>query len=532
MPDPTMADPISRDESSPAAAASISRPANRILLGAILLFAAIVRLLTLNHPFQRDPEGCGSFYGLLARNYLCWPVSITLGVPVQSLGVGHGAPYFYPNHPGLLPALIAAVQLLLGDGAWQTRLPTAIFTIACVWLIHRLLLPRVGSRAALLASAFFAVTPMVLLFGGQPDVINSQLVFFALLTVAAYLRFHHRPDSGSLLLLSGAFALAGLTDWPAFYLVVVLGLHFVSTRPPKLWPWIIAFGFISVAIFMIPYGQGIAIKHDWHWMSKLVERRAMSNDADSTGKFGVVDWIRNAVLGFAYNRHNGPILPLALLWLALAATVRRRRPETPLIGLLMAWAIMHVLIGRQGVYVHEWWWWPLTPAVAMAAGVALDQIWPATRGFNLAVVGFLIAFAGWNYWHVDQEWRSPKQITSLSDPLNYSLAELGQTIRDAAPPNQAVLLAENDQSLSLWYYADRPLTQNVWYPGKFEEALASRQADLPFAGTQQEWSGPVAAYILPRAYAKDGMQPMIDYMNARYPRTELPKFLVWNLQPR
>ena len=504
-----------------------NRRTNQVLLALILLFAVVVRLLTLDHPFQRDPEGCGSFYGLLARNYLLWPLSTTLGVPVQSLGIGHGAPYFYPNHPALLPMLIAVVYRLLGDGEWQTRLPTALFTIGCVGLVYALLRHRAGARAALLASAFFAVSPMVLLFGGQPDVINSQLVFFVLLSIAVYIRFHERPDARRLLLLTLAFLPAGLTDWPAFHLVVVLGIHFVCTQPIRKWPWIIAFGFLSIAIFMIPYGQGIAIKHDWRWMSKLVERRTLSNVSDSTGTFGFGDWIRNAVFGFAYHRHNGPILPLTAVWILLAATIWRKRPETKLIALVLAWAAVHVLVGRQGVYVHEWWWWPLTPAAAMAAGVTLDAFWPSTRVWNALLVAFFVVFAGWNYWHVDQEWRNPKQITSVNDPLNYSLAELGQAIRGAAAPNQAVMLAENDQSLSLWYYADRPLTQNVWYAQKLEECLASREADLPFAGTQQEWTGPVAAYILPRAYANSHMQPMIDYMNARYPRTETAKFIVW-----
>ena len=40
--------------------------------------------------------------------------NIAYGVPVQSLGAGHGAPAFYPNHPALLPMLIAATYRLFG----------------------------------------------------------------------------------------------------------------------------------------------------------------------------------------------------------------------------------------------------------------------------------------------------------------------------------------------------------------------------------------------------------------------------------
>ena len=73
----------------------------------IILFALAVRIATIDREFARDPEGCGSFYGLLARNYWRYDCHTTLGVPVQSMGV-HASPTFYPNHPPLVPLLIAA----------------------------------------------------------------------------------------------------------------------------------------------------------------------------------------------------------------------------------------------------------------------------------------------------------------------------------------------------------------------------------------------------------------------------------------
>src|SRR5438874_744888 len=73
---------------------------------------------------------------------------------------------------------------------------------------------RAGVRPAAIASFLFAAVPISILYGGQPDVINAQLVFFILLTLAAYLRFHDRPSIGRLLLTTFAFALAAFTDWP------------------------------------------------------------------------------------------------------------------------------------------------------------------------------------------------------------------------------------------------------------------------------------------------------------------------------
>ena len=133
-----------------------SRP-ELIALCAVLLFALAVRVATIDRPFHRDPEGCGSFYGLLARNYWRYDIARTLGVPVMSMGV-HDDPTFYPNHPPLVPMLIAGAFGVAGytdygtdtfPPDWLVRLPTVPFTIGCVALIYLLLRKHASPRAAM-----------------------------------------------------------------------------------------------------------------------------------------------------------------------------------------------------------------------------------------------------------------------------------------------------------------------------------------------------------------------------------------------
>src|SRR5205814_471009 len=119
----------------------------------------------------------------------------------------------------------------------------------------------------MLAAALFAALPITVTYGGQADVINTQLVFFILLSVAAYERFHDSPNLWTLGLLCLAFLPAAWTDWPAYYLVVVLGLHFIATRPLRHWPWIIAFGIVAALMFLAAYAHIAIAEHDWHWMA-------------------------------------------------------------------------------------------------------------------------------------------------------------------------------------------------------------------------------------------------------------------------
>ena len=63
---------------------------------------------------------------------------------------------------------------------------------------------------------------------------------------------------------------------------------------------------------------------------------------------------------------------------------------------------------------------------------------------------YLIVFAVRNGRSVAIELAHPHPISH--NALNYSPAEIGAAIREAAPPNSAVMLAESDDSLPLWFY--------------------------------------------------------------------------------
>ena len=62
-------------------------------------------MVTLNRPFHYDSEATGgAFFGIMARNYLRFPVSATHGMPLVNVGQIPGAPLvFYADHPPLVP---------------------------------------------------------------------------------------------------------------------------------------------------------------------------------------------------------------------------------------------------------------------------------------------------------------------------------------------------------------------------------------------------------------------------------------------
>lgn len=522
--------------------------AELLTLAVILLFALTVRLALIDRPFHRDEEGCGSFFGMLARNYWRYDARETLGLPVMSMGLVE-RPTIYANHPPLVPLLIAGVFGLAGYTGyadefppdWLVRLPTAPFTLGCTLMVWWLLRRSTTQRAALAAAAIFASMPITLVFGGMPDVISPQLVFFILLSVLAYLRLHERATPARLVMLCLAFLLAALTDWPAFYMVPVFAVHFAATRPLREWRWIAAFGLISILFFAAAYAHIAVATRDLNWMAHLLHRRAISGATDADAAFTFTGWFNQALVRHGIVRHTWPVVLLSLAWMVWAlARWNRPTPGAAATGLLLVWAILHIAVGRQGVLMHAWWWWPLTSGLAMAAGLMLDRLGQMyelpCRGLidlrpvysALVLVAALVGFAGWNTRAAFIELSRP--ATMIGDPrLDYTVDELGQIIRNSTPPNAVVMLTEADQSLGLWYYADRPIRYQVWDPLAFERRLDDGTSDLCF-GLTESHRGRAAVLIVPKAYVEMvDLTALVEHVTARYPAFDAGKFLVFDL---
>jgi 4-amino-4-deoxy-L-arabinose transferase-like glycosyltransferase len=570
------------------------------LLVGIFIFAGGFRLSLLDRPFERDPEGCAAYYGILARNYFRFDWSKTLGIPAENGGEAQ-TPVLYPNHPPLTPMLIAFVDGIIGYWGnyttptpdWAVRLPTALATLACMLTLYLMMRHRATERAALLATAIFAALPITLYYGGLADVISPQLVFFILLTIGAYLRLHAAPNFPNLALLCAALVPAALTDWPAFHIVPVLGLHFVVTQPVRRWGWIISFGVFSVALFVLLYAHVAIVVHDWSWMKRLLVRRSIGGVSDSGTPITFVGWWKEAVGRLARDQHTAIVL---LLLLGYLLTIPRRwmnktrNRADQFATILFGWALVHILIGRQGVFVHEWWWWPLTPAAVVGSALLIDRAMDALERQEvpmeiIVVLALVIIIGCWSLLPAvlthaavfGSEWWWPGAVAAVAiasalvvyrvrdtlrrqmalnwivgvslvsfaayntyaavwrfqhpQSMPYTTEELGEVIRATTAPHEAVMLAEKDLSLPLWYYADRSVIQEIWDPWSFERRLHAGTIDSPFVAERDPLQGPIGALIIPRIWAELPTIQQIRAQLADHPRRETDKFIIYDLTP-
>ena len=485
-----------------------------------MLYAGAFRLLTINRPFEYDDEATGCFYGIMARNYLRFPWARTLGMPVLTAGTAAQKQLvFYRDHPPLVPLAIAPVYAVAGVGAWQTRLPTSAATVAAVIVLYLLLKRAATPRSAILGAALFAAAPMNLYFGGMPEVVGMPLVPFALLTVMAYLEFHRAPRATAFALLAAAFALAAASDWPAFVLVPVLVAHFAVTRPRRDWPWMAAFGGVACLLFAVLYVYiTVATDSPWDWMVPIFKWRSAIG---VKAPFTMPGWLRTALI-FNISRHTAPLMLAAGVWtVTTGLAIRRAPPGATVARILLAWGVLFALIGRQGVYNHEWWWWPLSPGLATAAALFVDDVVGVAERVRLGIDARLAAgtvVAAFMLWTAVVSWR---ELYPRGQSDFFTTTELGSAIRAAAPePDDLALLVWEGEDPQLWFYGDRPLKSDVWSIADFERRQRDRYSDLAFRYLQPS-STPGAGLVFPTAY-RLSLRPLHEYLSARYPRIALP----------
>ena len=493
----------------------------RAALIATLVFSAAFRLITIDRPFVYDDEATGSFYGVLARNELRLGVGTTYGIPVETVGRRpDGGMTFYPDHPPLVPLLIMLTYAVFGVGEWQTRLPTAIASLLTVYAIFKVVRAAGNGRAGVIAAALFALMPMTLYFGGQPEVVGMPLVLFAVLAAGAYIAAHREPRPRRVLVLVVIFALAAASDWPAFVLVPVFTAHWLFTQPRRAWGPIAIFTGAAGALFIALYVYiATAASLPWIWMIPLLAHRTAIGIKPP---FTAGSWLKTA---WVFNRHvhTIPILAGAALWLTVervrpAARPNTRRGASTLTYLLLAWGTLHVVIGRQGVFNHEWWWWPLSPGLALASALFLDRAVQSAemRGRRRAAASAVaMAICGFGTWSTATTVRQLYPGKSSE----FTPAELGAAIRIAAPlPDEVVLLVWSGEDPQVWFYGDRPVRANVWSTADLMKSIDRRTVDLVFSDVEP-WPARPAGLVFPTAYRRE-LKALHEYLDGHYRRVD------------
>ncbi|MFB0536466.1 MAG: ArnT family glycosyltransferase [Anaerolineae bacterium] len=243
--------------------------AEYLVLVPILILAAVLRCYRIAEPgwdsthygisLRGVPlDGWHGFtlceWGGVARNYL------KFGYLETKLGLvqhhGWAKPFHYRvDHPPLLPLLISLSYRLFGIHEWSIRLVPLLTSLGLLPLVFWLGRKLGGKGIALIASLFFALLPVQAYYSALPvpHILGS---FFSWLTIASYLRWVETRSTKWYAAIYPSFILAALSDWPSYFVVPPLLLHYLvcEYRGTKNLKFVLSFGLLPVMLLAAHLG--------------------------------------------------------------------------------------------------------------------------------------------------------------------------------------------------------------------------------------------------------------------------------------
>lgn len=416
----------SRAPEPPVAAATVRLRADREQVLARGALALVVLLAALLESWRLTIDGYGN--GYYAEAALA--ASRSWGAMLRDAADPSG---LVSLDKGPLPDWVLGLSArVLGFGHLSVLLPSALFAVAAVVVLHDALRRTLGRRTALLGALMLALSPVSVLMGryDNPDPLLALLLTgsaWALIRALESGRTRHVALAG--LLVALGFNAKMLE---AYLILPALGLAFLTAAPGPLRARLRQLGAAG--------GAMLALSLAWYATMTLLPAGERPYVAESTDN----SWLQliaqanglKRITGFPGRDRTGPLrlfagdiagqaswlAPLALLGLLVGLAMRRGRPRTDLgraglvlfgTWMLVGWAVFSF---SRGLF-HAYYTSAIMPAVAALAAAAVTMAAERLRTSRAAaaalaggvagtallawsILGHTPAFAPWLRWLV------------------------------------------------------------------------------------------------------------------------------------
>ncbi len=437
---------------------ALGRIAGDVWLAPLIVAHVVVRCYGILDPWLRGHRGfSGALTGVIVRNYLRYGYISTRFAPVWASGPLNPdklAPYYHLRHPSLRYLLLSVSFRIFGTAEWSAVLISVLFSAGSAIVVYFLVKRIWGKWTALLAVAFMVLIPVDAYYGNIASHEPLEM-FFALLALLMYRRWLDTPGRGWLIGMLAAMGLGAWAGYDGFYIIGLIGLHYLFTRP---WRWAtirfsLGLGVYALLLFgawvlyaSLLLGSPLTFLQGW------VLRTGSGEGAQFTyGAWYVLEYMR--VRDFFT-----PILRLlALIWAVFfVRDVLRKRDwaRHSYVVLLLLFGLAQVVVFRQGAWVHEYWLMFLTPFFAVAAAVTIGQVGREWFGRRRALIAVLVVIV-WAFYAP----MAIQQLQAFYQPRDAAEIRLAQELNARTTLNDGILLGFEVLQPNFDYYLDRRIEQ-------------------------------------------------------------------------
>ncbi|HEY7224412.1 MAG TPA: glycosyltransferase family 39 protein [Micromonosporaceae bacterium] len=386
---------------------------------AILLLAATLLTLNVGTPFWAQHEFNGAVFTGVAANHLRLGLGVTRGqdyfadtpyglwptpaqVPDLMALYFHGQTTAVPygHHPPLLGLTVAGAIAVFGEHTAVVRAVPIVYSLLGLVLFYLLVVRLFDRGIARVASLLYATFPLFAYFG-RNVCHEAPTLCYGLALILAYVRW--RPGGPRrrwwAALMAGSVVVGGCYGWPMYYLVgLLIAVDWVSRRrfDSRLaltigLPGVVTLAGVLGQITAMP-GGGLS--------QLLANGQLRTGDTDSSGATPMAWW--HQLVRYYAEQNFGKIavalVPFAVGFLVYRAYRERLSQRTMIVGLFGAWGLVHIVLWRDGAWVHTYWQFYLLPFVAIVlawpavalARRCLTRQWLRAAAFVVAGVGIYL----------------------------------------------------------------------------------------------------------------------------------------------
>ncbi|MBS0332619.1 MAG: glycosyltransferase family 39 protein [Proteobacteria bacterium] len=258
-----------------------------------------------------------------------------------------GLAFGYFSKPPIVAWAIWASTAFGGDAEPWVRLPAALFQAGAALAVHAIGRRLYGARAALLATALYALAPGIQL-SATVVATDAPLLCFVGLSILTYVALQGAEGRRRLALAAGlgaSLGLAFLSKYAAVYALIGIGLHLLVSKAARR-PWSWGSAGLAAGVFAMVLAPNLA----WNAAHGFATFQHTAADAHWTGSelFDLRELGEFLATQFAV---FGPI-PFAVLLGGAAILAWRRRLQPPDV-LLLCFTLPPILIVAAQAFVSR-----------------------------------------------------------------------------------------------------------------------------------------------------------------------------------
>lgn len=350
----------------------------RLLLIVLIVFGALLVLCyKIGEPYIEIFDWNDAWFSIIAINHNTYGFLATKFMNVYPFPADEHSFFYYINHPSLLGVLLSLWYRVLGVYEWSTRLFAVVFSLGSIVLLYLLVRRIYNENIALLSAFFMAFLPMTSYFG-RMVCFEPLVLFFILTSLNGYYLWMENGRFRWVLLMFIGFILGALTDWPSYFLAAVIPIHFLLVTRGHLnrynYGYILAMPLTAAFLFILSLAYAAQVNGSLDPLVNAFFLRTGSSAPDFTSSQFTMWEFTIKQLKLAVKYFTPVCLFLSALWAYNYIKIHinnRPHSEDSYLFLLYTIGLLNVFVFKQAAWVHEYWQYYLSPAIALSSSIGL-----------------------------------------------------------------------------------------------------------------------------------------------------------------